>query len=31
LAVEMLKQEFTEGSGVTIGYADGEFAFERSE
>ncbi|MGB7733453.1 MAG: ATP-dependent chaperone ClpB [Thermoguttaceae bacterium] len=31
LAVEMLKQEFGEGSGVKIGYADGEFTFERSE
>ncbi len=31
LAVEMLKQEFGEGSGVKIGYKDGEFTFERSE
>jgi ATP-dependent Clp protease ATP-binding subunit ClpB len=31
LAVEMLKQEFGEGSGVKIGYTDGEFTFERSE
>jgi ATP-dependent Clp protease ATP-binding subunit ClpB len=31
LAVEMLKQEFGEGSGVKIGYADGEFSFEREE
>jgi ATP-dependent Clp protease ATP-binding subunit ClpB len=29
LAVEMLKQEFGEGSGVKIGYADGVFTFER--
>ena len=29
LAVEMLKQEFGEGSGVKIGYTDGEFTFER--
>ena len=29
LAVEMLKQEFGEGSGVKIGYKDGEFTFER--
>jgi ATP-dependent Clp protease ATP-binding subunit ClpB len=29
LAVEMLRQEFGEGSGVKIGYTDGEFAFER--
>jgi hypothetical protein len=29
LAVKMLKQEFTEGSGVKIGYKDGEFMFER--
>jgi len=28
-AVEMLKQEFGEGSGVKIGYADGEVTFER--
>jgi ATP-dependent Clp protease ATP-binding subunit ClpB len=31
LAVEMLKQEFGEGSGVKIGYTDGEFTFEREE
>jgi hypothetical protein len=30
LAVEMLKQEFTEGSGVKIGHRDGAFTFERS-
>jgi ATP-dependent Clp protease ATP-binding subunit ClpB len=30
LAVEMLKQEFGEGSAVKIGYADGEFTFERT-
>jgi ATP-dependent Clp protease ATP-binding subunit ClpB len=30
LAVEMLRQEFGEGSGVKIGYTDGEFTFERS-
>ena len=29
LAVEMLKQEFTEGSRVKIDYRDGEFTFER--
>ncbi len=29
LAVEMLRQEFGEGSGVKIGYRDGEFTFER--
>ncbi len=29
LAVEMLKQEFGEGSGVKIGYQDGVFTFER--
>jgi ATP-dependent Clp protease ATP-binding subunit ClpB len=29
LAVEMLKQEFGEGSGVKIGYRDGAFTFER--
>ncbi len=28
-AVEMLRQEFGEGSGVKIGYRDGEFTFER--
>ncbi len=31
LAVEMLKQEFGEGSRVKIDYRDGEFTFERSE
>jgi ATP-dependent Clp protease ATP-binding subunit ClpB len=31
LAVEMLKQEFTEGSAVKIGYQDRQFTFERSE
>ena len=31
LAVEMLKQEFTEGSRVKIDYRDGEFTFERSD
>ncbi len=31
LAVEMLRQEFGEGSGVKIGYKDGEFTFVRSE
>jgi ATP-dependent Clp protease ATP-binding subunit ClpB len=31
LAVEMLKQEFTEGSRVKIDYGDGEFTFERDE
>jgi ATP-dependent Clp protease ATP-binding subunit ClpB len=30
LAVEMLKQEFAEGSSVKIGYQDGQFTFERS-
>jgi ATP-dependent Clp protease ATP-binding subunit ClpB len=30
LAVEMLKQEFGEGSAVKIGYTDGLFTFERS-
>jgi ATP-dependent Clp protease ATP-binding subunit ClpA len=31
LAVEMLKQEFGEGSRVKIDYRDGEFTFERQE
>jgi ATP-dependent Clp protease ATP-binding subunit ClpB len=31
LAVEMLKQEFGEGSAVKIDYRDGEFTFERGE
>ncbi len=30
LAVEMLKQEFGEGSRVKIDYRDGEFSFTRS-
>jgi len=31
LAVELLKREFPEGSGVKIDYADEEFTFEREE
>ena len=31
LAVEMLKQEFPEGSRVKIDFADGEFSFKREE
>jgi hypothetical protein len=31
LAVEMLDEEFAEGSGVKIGYTNGELSFERSE
>ena len=31
LAVEMLRQEFGEGSRVKIDYADGEFTFERGD
>ena len=31
LAVEMLKEEFAEGSRVKIDYQDGEFTFERGE
>jgi ATP-dependent Clp protease ATP-binding subunit ClpB len=31
LAVELLKQQFGEGSRVRIDYADGEFTFERGE
>jgi ATP-dependent Clp protease ATP-binding subunit ClpB len=31
LAVEMLKQEFGEGSAVKIGYKDGQFTFERGD
>lgn len=30
LAVELLRQQFTEGARVTVDYIDGEFTFERS-